>query len=239
MDILKPYLPHLDVLRWHLVRIVAVWIICGIVVFTYGEPVMGWMTTPLTTASPNAALLATGVTEIFAVYMRLALWGGFALALPYTLLEMWRFIRPALYPHERRGVVLGLMAVPLMSLLGAAFAWTLLLPTMLTFFLGLTAPHVTSMPHVADYIGFVITTVGLMALAFNIPLILVGLMRWNIVNVDTLRAQRRTVIITLFIIAAIVTPTPDPFSQIMVAVPLCLLFEIALAIGARITPRNS
>ena len=234
MDLLKPYLPHLDALRWHLVRAVAMWLLAAGAVFGWRQDALDLLTSPLLARMPHATLLATGITEMFGVYLRIALWGGLVAASPYIAAEAWSFIRPALYPAERRWVAWGLGLVPLMSLLGALFAWFLLLPAMLAFFLGMATPGITTLPHVSDYISFVVSTVGLMALAFNMPLVLVALVRLGVISVATLRAQRRIVIVGLFIVAAIVTPTPDPINQTLVALPLWMLFEMAIGVAARL-----
>ncbi|MCP5405766.1 MAG: twin-arginine translocase subunit TatC [Pseudomonadaceae bacterium] len=238
MDVLKGWLPHLDVLRWHLVRMLAAWLVAGVLVFWQGDTVLQALRGPLLAAAPQALLLTTGVTELFGAYLRLAVWGGALLALPYWLWEVWRFIRPALYVHERKVVAAMLWAVPLLTLAGVLFGWFVMLPPILGFFLGFDADGVASLPRLADYIALLCSLLGLMGLAFNLPLALVGLVRMGLVRVETLQKQRRMVIVGVFIVAAMATP-PDPLSQMMLAIPLWLLFEVALLFGKAHDPKGA
>lgn len=232
MDLLKGWTPHLDVLRWHIVRALLAWLVAGVVVFAVREPLLDLLVAPLRAAAPEVHLLTTGVTELFGVYLRVAVWGGLLLALPYMLLEGWWFVRPALYRHEVRTLAGALLVVPLLTLAGVLFGWWAMLPAVLGFFLGFQAGDVVAMPRLADYIGLVSMLLGMLGLAFNFPLVLVALVRMGLVKVDTLRRQRRGVIVGIFVIAAVATP-PDPLSQIMLAIPLWLLFEVALLVAAK------
>ncbi|MFZ2586958.1 MAG: twin-arginine translocase subunit TatC [Alphaproteobacteria bacterium] len=229
----RTWLPHVEAMRGHLIRCGVAWVVAAVGVFVFKEAVLEVVLRPLHAAVPGINLLTTGVTDVFAAYIKLAVWGGLLLAVPVVLVEVWRFIRPALYPAERRLVGGLLLAVPVLSCVGILFGWWVLLPPMLAFFLGFTAEGVVAMPRLADYISLLVSTLGLLAVAFNFPLLLVGLVRLGVVQVATLAAQRRVVLVGMFAVSAVVTPTPDPLSMTLLAVPLYVLFEIALLVAKR------
>lgn len=233
--VFEKWLPHLVVLRRHALRIMLVWLVAGVAVFAQREEVLQVLLGPLRATVPGAALLSTGVTEMFGAYLKMAVWGGLAVVFPYLLIEIWLFIKLALYKRERRAVAAGLVVSPLLTVAGGTFAWFVVLPPMLTFFLGFSGNGVEMLPHVSDYVGFVMTTVGMLGLAFNLPLVLVALVGLGWVRVERIRKARRLVIVGIFIVAGVATP-PDPMSQTIVAVPLWLLFEVALLAAGRIEP---
>lgn len=230
----RTWIPHLEALRGHLLRVALVWLVAGVGVFALKEQVLAVVLQPLHGVLPNVSLLTTGVTDLFAAYIKLSVWGGLLLAVPYMLLEVWVFIKPALYKHERLWIGGLLLAVPVLSGLGMVFGWWIMLPPMLGFFLGFTAEGVVAMPRLADYIGLLVSTLGLLALAFNFPLVLVGLVKLGVVEVASLAKQRRVVIVGIFIVSALATPTPDPLSMTLLALPLWMLFEVALVVAKNI-----
>lgn len=238
MDMFQQWVPHLAVLRRHLIRIMLVWLVAAVLVFGFREELLHLLLGPLRAVSPGATLLSTGVTEMFGAYLRMAVWGGLAVIFPYILIEIWMFLKPALYKRERRPVAAGLVVSPVLTLAGGAFGWFVLLPPMLGFFLGFGGNGVEMLPHVSDYVGFVMTTVGMLGLAFNLPLALLALVGLGWVSVARIRKARRVVIIAIFIVAGVATP-PDPMSQIIVAIPLWFLFEVALFCAGRIEGRRT
>lgn len=235
MIILEKWVPFLVILRRHVLRIMLVWLVAGVAVFSMREEVLQVLLGPLRATVPDAQVLSTGVTEMFAAYLKMAVWGGLAVIFPYVLIEIWMFLKPALYKKERRAVAAGLVVSPLLTVAGGAFAWFVVLPPMLTFFLGFSGQGVEMLPHVSDYVGFVMTTVGMLGVAFNLPLVLVALVGLGWVRVEKIRKARRFVIVGIFIVAGVATP-PDPLSQIIVAIPLWILFEVALLAAARVEP---
>lgn len=237
MDMFQKWLPHMVVLRRHILRIMLAWLVAGVVVFLFREDVLHLLLGPLRQAAPGAQVLSTGVTEMFGAYLKMAVWGGLCVVFPYILIEIWLFLKPALYQAERRAVVAGLVASPVLTMAGGAFAWFVLLPPMLGFFLGFSGADIHMLPHVGNYVGFVMTTVGMLGAAFNLPLVLLALVGLGWVSVQSLRRARRYVIVGIFIVAGIATP-PDPLSQTLVAIPLYLLYEVALLAAARVEPRR-
>jgi sec-independent protein translocase protein TatC len=233
MDALKRWTPHLQALRGHVIRVLLAWGVAAVGVFVFKERVLELVLAPVLEVSPQTHLITTGVTELFASYIRLSLWGGFILAIPVLLFEAWRFLKPALYKEERATVGAMMLAVPFMSALGAWFGWAVLLPPMIRFFLGFSAAGVSVMPHIADYISLLTLAVGLMAVAFNLPLILALLARIGLIRVQQLRRWRRVEIIVMVVIAGFIAP-PEPVSQVIVIVPLCLLYELAILLADRV-----
>lgn len=167
------------------------------------------------------------------VYLKVATWGGVFLGLPYAFFEVWRFLSPGLYVHEKRWVWPLLVAVPLLFYIGGVFAYTIVVPSALSFFLGFYQPGLEALPSISSYLKFLFNMCFAMGAAFNLPVILVLLVRVGILRVEQLQKARRLAIVLIFIVAAVMTP-PDPFSQIAMAVPLVLLYEVAIFTAKRV-----
>jgi sec-independent protein translocase protein TatC len=182
-------------------------------------------------AGEGLKLSSFSPTENFTTYMRVALFSGIALAMPVVLYEIYAYIDPALHPHERR---FALTAGPFILLLfvgGMAFCYFLLLPNALRFLLGFASDVFENQLRASEYIGFVTTFILGMGLIFEMPVLIFALIRVGAVSRAWLSKQRRYVFLLSFVVAAIATPTPDPFNQSLVAIPIYLLFELGLFLG--------
>jgi len=176
-------------------------------------------------------LASFGPTENFTTYMRVALFSGIAFAMPVILYEIYAYIDPALHPNERR---FALTAGPFILLLfggGMAFCYFLVLPNALDFLLGFAPDVFENQLRASEYIGFVTTFILGMGLIFEMPILIYALIRVGAVSRSWLAKQRRYFFLISFVIAAIATPTPDPFNQSIVAIPIYLLFELGLFLG--------
>lgn len=222
-------------LRARLLVCAGAWLALALGILAYKEPVLAYVLGPLQAAGAGHAQ-ATGVGELFLTYLRLAGWGSLLLVMPLVLSQIWAFLAPGLYGHEKKRLRPILLAIPVLFYAGAAFAFYGLLPFMLGYLLGFTQPEVLIQPRLVEYMGFLFTTVMAVGAAFLLPLFLVGLMAAGVLKPASLVAARRWVIVAVFIVAAIVTP-PDPFSQTLLALPLLALYEGAILVGRRMRPR--
>jgi len=183
-------------------------------------------------------LLALSPTESFTTYFRVALSTGIALAMPVILYEIYAYIDPALYPNERRFV--RIIGLPVLGLFvaGMAFCYFVLLPKAIPFLINFGGEVIDNQLRAAEYLSFVTTFILGMGLVFEVPVIIWALVRIGIVKRNWLAKQRRYVFLLSFIIGAIITPTPDPFNQTLVAIPMYLLWELGLFLARfGVTPR--
>ncbi len=180
-------------------------------------------------------LIALSPTENFTTFLRVSLFSGIALAMPVILYEIYAYIDPALFPKERR--FLRFTALPVLGLfvLGMAFCYFVLLPNAIKFLINFGADVIENQLRASDYISFVTTFILGVGLVFRVPVIIYTVVRVGAVQRSWLAKQRRYVFLLAFVIGAVITPTPDPFNQTIVAVPMYLLFGLGLFL-ARFVP---
>ncbi len=218
---------HLAELRTRLM-IAAGGVVAGTAVsFVFAEQIIRWLMAPAELQS----LLVIGPTEAFTNYFRVALFGGIALAMPVILYQLFRYIDPALHTHERRFVLA--MGLPVLGLfiLGIAFCYYVLLKPALGFLLGFGGGVFRPDLRAAEYLSFVTTFMLGMGLVFEMPAIIFALVKIRVVQRAWLAKQRRYVFLLAFVIGALITPTPDPFNQTLVSLPLYFLFELGLLLA--------
>ena len=175
--------------------------------------------------------LATGITEKFTTYMKVAFIGGIAIAMPLIVYQLIAFISPGLTKRERRFVLRALPFVTLLFVTGVIFGYFIVLPTALRFLLGFGSEDIATMPRFADYIGFVSNLLLWVGLSFETPVIVYVLIKANIVSVQRLTKLRKYAFVVILIAAAIITPTPDPMNMMIVATPMYLLYELGILMG--------
>jgi len=173
-------------------------------------------------------LIALSPTENFTTYMRVALFSGIALAMPVILYEIYAYIDPALLPNERRFIRFLGIPVILLFVLGMAFCYFVLLPNAIKFLINFGSDVIQNQLRASDYLSFVTTFILGLGLVFEMPVIIYALVRVHVVRRSWLAKQRRYVFLLVFVAGAILTPTPDPFNQTLVAIPMYLLFELGL-----------
>lgn len=220
-------------------------ILAGFVVcFIFAQDIYGFLVRPLAEAmeGENRRMIYTGLAEAFVTYIHLALWGGFMLAVPVILSQIWAFLAPGLYAHERRAFLPFLIATPVLFITGAAMAYYLVFPMAWQFFLsfevmgGAGTLPIQMEARVSEYLSLAMALIFAFGLCFELPVLLVLLTRIGVVSAAKLAAFRRYAIVIIFTVAAVLTP-PDVFSQIALALPLMLLYEISI-FGAKITEKN-
>lgn len=231
-----PLLEHLVELRNRLVYSMMAFFAAFVGCYFVAEPIYAFLTQPLADAmagQPNAQMIFTALYEAFFTYVKVAMFGALCLAFPFMAWQIWMFIAPGLYRHERAAFVPFLLATPVMFLLGAAFVYYFVLPTAITFFLGFETPGgngtlpIELQARVGEYLSFVMTLIFAFGFCFELPVLLVLLGRVGIVTADGLASARRYAIVGVVAVAAIVTP-PDVFSQVALSVPLIGLYEISI-----------
>ena len=215
---------HLAELRTRLMIAAAAILVMTVVSFTFINTIIHWLLLP----AGDIRLLAIEPTEAFTTYFRVAIYSGIVLAMPLILYEIYRYIDPALHPHERRFVLAMGLPVLALFLLGIAFCYFVVLPNAIRFLFTFGSDVIEVRPRASAYLGFVTTFLLAMGLVFEMPAIIYALVRVRVLDRRWLAKQRRYVFLACFVIGAIITPTPDPFNQSLVSVPLYLLFELGL-----------
>jgi sec-independent protein translocase protein TatC len=177
---------------------------------------------------PPTTLISHSPTENFTTYFRVALFAGIALAMPVILYEIYAYIDPALLPKERRFI--RFMGLPVIGLFiaGMLFCYFVLLPNAIKFLINFGEENIHNELRAADYISFVTIFIFGMGLIFEVPVAVFALVKIHVITRQWLAKQRRYAVLLAFLIAAVITPTPDPFNQTLVAVPMYLLFELGL-----------
>jgi sec-independent protein translocase protein TatC len=179
-------------------------------------------------ANPPHHLVSLSPTENFVTYFRVALFAGIALAMPVILYEIYAYIDPALLPNERRFI--RLMGLPVIALfiVGMLFCYFILLPNAIKFLINFGSEVIENQLRASDYLSFVTVFILGMGIVFEVPVIIFALVRIHVLSRAWLAKQRRYVFFLAFLIGAVITPTPDPFNQTLVAIPMYLLFELGL-----------
>lgn len=233
-DVEMPLTSHLIELRSRLLRcVLAVLVVFG-GLFYFSQDIYTLVSAPLRAYLPEGAtMIATGVASPFLTPFKLTAWCALFLSIPIILFQVWGFIAPGLYRHEKRLAMPLLVSSILLFYAGMAFAYFLVFPLIFHFFASVTPDGVAMMTDINEYLDFVLTLFFAFGVAFEIP-VATFLMIWvGIVDVATLRRIRPYVIVGCFVVGMILTP-PDIFSQTLLAVPMWLLFEIGVFCGSLI-----
>ena len=226
----ESFISHLIELRQRLVRAVGVTLAIFVVLFLY--PGSGYiydlLALPLMNALPEGSkMIATGVITPFMVPVKVTALMGFMVALPYVLYQAWAFIAPGLYEHEKKLAMPLIVASTVLFFLGVAFCYFFVFGKVFAFIHDFAPKSITPAPDIEAYFSFVITMFLAFGITFEIPIVVIVLVRMGIVTVEKLREARPYVIVGAFVVAAVVTP-PDVLSQFMLAVPMCLLYEAGM-----------
>ncbi|NIE77321.1 twin-arginine translocase subunit TatC [Pantoea sp. Tr-811] len=233
-----PLVSHLTELRTRLLRCVAVIFLIFAGLFSFAQQIYTLVSAPLREHLPaNATMIATDVASPFLTPFKLTMIVSLFLAIPFILQQIWGFIAPGLYRHEKRIAIPLLVSSILLFYAGMAFAYYLVFPLMFKFFAAATPAGVTMMTDITAYLDFVMTLFFAFGVAFEIPVAVVLLVWIGVVDVKYLKKVRPYVIIGCFVVGMILTP-PDIFSQTLLAVPMWLLFEIGVLCGGLIRKRS-
>jgi sec-independent protein translocase protein TatC len=238
-DSRAPLLDHLIELRRRLLFCIAALVLCFGVCFYFSETIFAFLVQPLLAAG-QGTVIYTEIFEAFFVQVKVAFFAAMMLAFPVIANQLWQFVAPGLYRKEKRALLPFLLATPALFILGAAMAYYVAIPMALHFLLGFDGVvggvKREALPAIGNYLSFIMQFLFGFGLAFLLPVLLMLLERAGIVTRQQLIGARRYAIVASFAIAAVLTP-PDIGSQLLLAVPLCVLYEFAL-IGIWITERR-
>ncbi|MDR1849807.1 MAG: twin-arginine translocase subunit TatC [Zoogloeaceae bacterium] len=226
----ETFFSHLVELRTRLIRAVLAILIVLLCLLPWARQLYALLALPLMSALPEGyagSMVSTDVVGGFLVPLKVATMTAFLIALPYVLYQVWAFVAPGLYRHEKRFALPLLVASVLLFFLGIAFAYYLVFPAVFRFMVAIMPEGVTWMTDIDKYLSFVLTTFFAFGIAFEVPVVVVLLVKAGVVDIAWLKEARPYAIVGAFIIAAIVTP-PDVISQFMLAVPMCLLYEAGI-----------
>lgn len=228
----ESFISHLVELRDRLLHsLIAVAVILGVLCFYPGPgEIYDILAAPLTGALPEGTkMVAIGVITPFMVPLKVTAMVAFVLALPYVLYQVWAFIAPGLYAHEKRLGIPLIISSTLLFMLGMSFCYFFVFGQVFTFINGFAPKSITPAPDIEAYLSFVMTMFLAFGLAFEVPVALVVLVKLGVVTVEKLREWRSYFIVAAFVVAAVVTP-PDVVSQLALAIPMCLLYELGILV---------
>jgi sec-independent protein translocase protein TatC len=226
-----PLMEHLLELRRRLIYALIAFGICFGICFAFSTQILRFLERPL--AATTNHLIYTALPEIFFTQVKVAMFGGLCLGFPMIAAQLWMFVAPGLYKHEKRAFLPFLMWTPVLFTMGAGFAYYVMMPFMVRFFGGYQVPAsqgvmgIELQAKVSDWLDTVMTLIFAFGLTFQLPVLLSLLGKVGIVTSQALRSMRRYAIVGLFAVAAIFTP-PDAISMMSLAVPLVLLYEVSI-----------
>lgn len=233
----QPFLSHLVELRSRMLRTLGALALVTLALLPFANRIYAFLAQPLLKHLPEGAtMIATAVTSPFVAPLKLTLFAAFLLTVPFVLYQVWAFVAPGLYQHERRLVLPLLVASTGLFYLGAVFAYYVVFPVVFGFFTAVAPEGVQVATDIAAYLDFVLMMFLSFGIAFQVPVAVVLLIRAGVTTVEAVSGKRAYVILGAFVVGAILTP-PDVLSQTLLAVPLWLLFESGLLV-ARLTGTN-
>jgi sec-independent protein translocase protein TatC len=228
--------PHIADLRKRLVistlTVVAMFFVC----FTFYEPILNWMMVPIEAVLPkNSHMVAVEIQETFFTALKVAFFAGFVASLPVIFWQLWLFLAPGLYDHEKKLVVPFVFFATLMFLIGASFAYYVVVPFGFEFLVNFGSAVVTVLPSIGKYVGFFTKLLVGFGIAFELPVITFFLAKIGLVDDKMLKDFFRYAVVIIFIVAALLTP-PDVLTQFLMAGPLILLYGISIYVAKVFNP---
>ena len=225
------FISHLVELRDRLLRAILAVIVVFLCLFPWARELYAILALPLVAALPaGGQMIATDVVGVFLVPVKVAFLVAFVIALPYVLYQTWAFVAPGLYAHEKRLVLPLVAASWVLFLVGMAFAYFLVFPVVFKFMASMAPEGVAWMTDIEKYLSFALTTFIAFGVTFEVPVVVIVLVRAGLVSIQKLKEIRPYVIVGAFVIGAIFTP-PDVISQVLLAVPLWLLYELGIVLA--------
>jgi sec-independent protein translocase protein TatC len=228
--------PHIADLRKRLVISCLTVGVMFFVCFSFYEPILNWMMVPVEAVLPkNSQMVAVEIQETFFTALKVAFFAGFIVSLPVIFWQLWLFLAPGLYDHEKKLVIPFVFFATLMFLIGASFAYYIVVPVGFEFLINFGSTVVTILPSIGKYVGFFTKLLIGFGIAFELPVITFFLAKIGLVDDRMLKDFFRYAIILIFIISALLTP-PDVISQLLMAAPLTLLYGVSIYIAKVFNP---
>jgi sec-independent protein translocase protein TatC len=235
----QPLIAHLIELRTRLMRALMGFALVFVALFHWSGPIYHLFARPLLHALPAGThMIATDVTAPFFVPVKVTMLVAFLISLPNTLYQIWAFIAPGLYEHEKRLVLPLVVSSVVLFILGMAFAYFFVFPVVFGFMSAVTPEGVAMMTDIDKYLSFALGMFLAFGVTFEVPVVVILLTRMGVITVDKLRQGRPYVIVGAFVVAAVVTP-PDVVSQTLLAVPLWLLYEAGIVMSVLVNRRTA
>lgn len=225
---------HLEELRKSLLISIIAVIVAGVACFAYNEQLLAAIITPL--SGLDEKLVVTGVTEAFFVKLKLALMAGFIVAFPVVVWSIWRFFSPALYAGEKKYIFILFPVIILLFVGGICFAYFVVLPIILTFFIFIAGENLETMFKIDQYISFILAFTIPFGLIFELPVIVFFLTKIGLINKDMMAVNRKYALLVIAILGAALTPGGDPISMLLMAVPVYLLYEVSIVVSGMAKP---
>jgi sec-independent protein translocase protein TatC len=233
------FISHLIELRDRLLRTLIGFALVLLMLLPFANKIYSLLAAPLLAQLPSGAqMIATAVTTPFFVPMKVAILAAFIISLPHTMFQAWAFVAPGLYAHEKKFMVPMIVASCCLFLMGMAFAYFLVLPVIFGFIISAAPVGVAVMTDIANYLDFVIGLFFAFGLAFQVPIAVILVVYFGWFDVIQLKAIRAYVVVVAFILGAIFTP-PDVVSQFMLALPICMLYELGILLAGFIAKVKS
>jgi len=227
----QPLTSHLQELRKRLVLSFIAVGVGFVICYAFSENLFAILSQPLLKMMPSGGtLIFTSVAEAFFTYMKVAFIAGIILTSPFVLFQVWAFVAPGLYRHEKRYVIPFVVAGSFFFVLGILFAYFVAIPVGFKFLLGYATDFIKPMPSMKEYLSFSIKFLLVFGLVFEFPVVLVLLARIGVVDAKTMARHRKYAILLIFVFAAVMTP-PDIVSQLLMAIPLMGLYELSILLS--------
>jgi len=225
------FLDHLEELRWRLLKSIVSIVVFMLAAFFISDYVLEFLLLPMQDINAQISMQVLKVQTIFVIKLEIALILGIILSLPVILYQLWAFIAPGLLPKEKKYIWPIIFFAMLSFLVGASFAYFIIIPYALELFLGLAPSTVSNDIAIDFYMGFILRLILVFGIVFELPILSVVLAKLGLIPPQFLRKYRRHAIVTLFIVGAILTP-PDPTTQVFLAIPLVILYEVTIWMAA-------
>lgn len=231
------FVSHLTELRQRLIHSFIFLIIFFVICYFFSEYIYGFLVEPFAQAvkddNSNRRLIFTALQETFLTYLKVSFFTAFFVTCPYILMQIWKFVAPGLYKHEKKAIMPYLILTPILFFLGGMLVYYLIMPLAIKFFLSFeSSGAITNLPiqleaKVNEYLSLIMKLIFAFGLSFQLPVVLSLLARIGIIDSEFLKQRRKYVVVIIFTAAAILTP-PDPVTQIGLAIPLLILYELSI-----------
>ena len=231
------FISHLTELRQRLIRSIVFLTVLFVICYYFSEYIYGFLVDPYADAvkddGTKRRLIFTALQETFLTYLKVAFFASFFVTSPFILIQVWKFIAPGLYDHEKSAIMPYLAITPILFFLGGALVYYLIMPLAIKFFISFESSGlITNLPiqleaKVNEYLSLIMKLIFAFGLSFQLPVVLSLLARVGVVDSEFLKKRRKYVVVIIFTAAAILTP-PDPITQIGLAIPLLILYELSI-----------
>lgn len=234
-----PITDHLEELRWRLIKSLIAVSVGFAVSYAFADKIFNFLTSPLMQAMPKGShLIYTSLPEAFFTYMKVAFFAGLIFSAPVIFYQIWKFVMPGLYANERKYVIPFVLVATFFFVAGVTFAFFVVFPVAFKFFMTYSTENIVAYPSMREYLGFAMKFLLGFGLTFELPVIMFFLAKMGVVNAGMLRKNRKYAILIVAIVAAVLTPGPDIFSQCMLGIPLYVLYEVSIWVAQIVGKRK-